>query len=404
MVYEPTPAEIAKRTAEIRAEHLGANGAAQPGRSPGKPREQPSPVPDLFPEDRFIRAALAEGRAVKTRARLNDIEVDPGAYQARIRGIVTAHCLSLQPIVDEGGELSPVVLFADRQHSRLILADGHHRRQCYIQARRADIPAYVVTVDDPAKEAVLYAAMCNQTRTLPREREDIKKAVFMVFALAECWQWSDMCIAQHCGVSVTTVQKYRGEYSAKSGVSLPEMTVARDGRKVPYKHSATSLGTPTRDGRFVKSVGGKQRTLASGGDRHRASKRLDAINGAIQEKRVTLAFTIFLETMKRRGFHFEPVAGVGMQMAFPALKAARGHGIIWSSATFETKTDLAAAYASVRLGRMLAGEPDSRLVVVCYPEDGPAKLMDLARRDGIEFMSPDELVQALKGEPATEPQ
>lgn len=36
------------------------------------------------------------------------------------------------------------------------------------------------------------------------------------------------------------------------------------------------------------------------------------------------------------------------------------------------------------------------MVVLCYPEDGPEKVIDLYRQEGFEFMTPEELVEELK--------
>ena len=59
--------------------------------------------------------------------------------------------------------------------------------------------------------------------------------------------------------------------------------------------------------------------------------------------------------------------------------------------------DLPSTIGSLRAaGRHTAA--DSRMIVVCYPDDGSKRILDLFRADGIEFMTPEELVELLKAE------
>lgn len=49
------------------------------------------------------------------------------------------------------------------------------------------------------------------------------------------------------------------------------------------------------------------------------------------------------------------------------------------------------AWGHIRAFR-LKEKPSCRAVVICYPPDELRQLIDLARRDGVEFLTPEEVV------------
>jgi hypothetical protein len=95
------------------------------------------------------------------------------------------------------------------------------------------------------------------------------------------------------------------------------------------------------------------------------------------------------------GLAFTAFARAGAK--HPYIRGAYGYGVVLTVASLDSVESLPWAVGCVHLLRALVGSPTDRLVVVCYPEDGPAASIELARKLGVEFLTPDELVASLKG-------
>lgn len=70
------------------------------------------------------------------------------------------------------------------------------------------------------RDAVLYAAQCNETHGQGRGENDRKNAVLMLLADAEWGTWSNYQIAKACGVDEKTVRNVKASCRASTDVSV----------------------------------------------------------------------------------------------------------------------------------------------------------------------------------------
>jgi hypothetical protein len=178
---------------------------------------------DRYPEETYIERALADGRARKCRVVMSAIAKPDYSLQARVEHIDLAHSSRLHAILSEmgpGGDLAPIVVFRLKDEGIMVVADGFHRAEVYRRMKRFDIPAYVI--DGDRNDAIEYAVMCNRALSLARTKEDVKKAVEMIFSVDVWWRRSDNQIARHVGASQDAVSRYRREYCKANAISPPE--------------------------------------------------------------------------------------------------------------------------------------------------------------------------------------
>lgn len=371
---------------------------------------------ELAPDEIYLQAALKEGRATVQQVSMKALGKPDTAFQARVNHLNMDHVHRLAGCYDLDGKLSPVVIFraVDGRKTRMILADGFHRHEVHRRKGVPAIRAYVVDVamDRIEHEARLFASMCNQVTLLARTDEDKRKAVELLFADPEIWAWGDSRIASHCGVSPTTAKKHRTDYMIKNGIAPPMKIIKSDGRTQPYRNDDidNSIGNPySYKGRitFSKKIRGKNEYLGS--DKESAKVKLSQIIEADKSKtknqqkpdnRHPLDKFMYLRFFPSRNLSFYScLSHGGNRLTCPT--GCHGHGLIYVTTEFQDKRDVPAAVGSLRLLRIKMKMPNARLVVLCYPENGPQDLIELARQDGIEFFTPEGLVANLKG---TEPQ
>lgn len=104
----------------------------------------------------------------------------------------------------------PVEVFGDEY----ILADGFHRVEAAKKAGLAEITAYIK--EGNRRDAILHAVGSNATHGVRRTRADKRKAVKTILSDEEWKTWTDRKIAQHVGVSPTTVGNIRSELNHSS--------------------------------------------------------------------------------------------------------------------------------------------------------------------------------------------
>lgn len=111
------------------------------------------------------------------------------------------------------------------------LWDGFHRLDAY--RRRGASAAPVSVRNGTLNDARWLACAANASHGLPRSNEDKRAAV--VLALKTRPDASDRAIADHVGVSPTTVGTIRGELSKLDSCPQPEKRTGKDGkaRKAP---------------------------------------------------------------------------------------------------------------------------------------------------------------------------
>jgi hypothetical protein len=358
---------------------------------------------EMAPDEVFLQEALKSGRAKLVHdLSMKALGKPDVAFQARDidtpKGLNMDHVKRLDLIYQLEKKLAPVVVFMAivGKVVRMILADGFHRHEVYRLAKADSIRAYVfdVPMDQLEHRARLFAAMCNQVTLLDRTDADKRKAVEMLFADPECWEWADRRIASHCGVSPGVVAKYRALHASSEQLELPESVIRRDGTRyhrkdpmrVPCQQHSNSL-------QFSKQIDGKVVNL--GTTEEAAKAKLAEIMSANQGKRRVLGGNHIVYFMSRKGFGFTSCLGPGHQGK--RLPGFYGHGVIYVITEFKGDRDCGFAVGSLVLLRRKMALPGARLVVLCYAEDGPQELIEIAKLEGIEFLTPEQLVESLMG-------
>ena len=156
---------------------------------------------------------------------LDSVQVDAGT-QARA-GLDEGAVAEYAEAIGRGVEFPPVVVFRDG--SAHFLADGFHRLAAFRQAGRESIEAEVR--DGTREDARWYAIGANAAHGLRRSNADKAKAVHM--ALWARPGLSDRAIAEHVGVSPSTVEKYRSGLENEGLVSNLDSRTGKDGRQRP---------------------------------------------------------------------------------------------------------------------------------------------------------------------------
>lgn len=363
----------------------------------------------LTPDEQFIQEVLRSGRATRQDVSLKAIGIPDVSLQARVVHLDMDHCSRLErSVLDQGehGDLAPVVLFRasnPQAKVKLFLADGHHRHHVYVnmlRPKRHSIPAYVIDSDAPEQEALEFATMCNREMCLGRSQEDITKAVEMLL-MTELWRGrADTVIAHHVGCSNAKVTNIRSRLNLKMGWTAPEVVFRSDGKPTQYRQKRGQ----TQGGRTVSVF--KTKTCQT--SHHRASINGNRISGksieevtakvaeiqvAAQDQRHSLSRDAISRRLRKNGFTgIAPKSGA---MVLPGLQGFHRPGIVCLPCDFSTPEVL-----PMVIGQLIAAqeykEPTARMIVLCYVEDGSEAMLDLYRRKGFEFMTPDELVESLK--------
>ena len=134
------------------------------------------------------------------------------------------HVQKLVEVLEDNGELDPVVLFYDEFD--YWLADGFHRTKASEDFGLTEINARVL--QGTRRDAVLYSVGANAEHksVKPRSREDKKRAVLTMLQDDEWSAWSDNEIARRCKVSQPFVSGIRQNRTNNiiSSSANPELT------------------------------------------------------------------------------------------------------------------------------------------------------------------------------------
>lgn len=365
---------------------------------------------ERMPEELFLEEAMRGGRCVKTRISMKAIGKPDTKYQARVEHLDLGHVSRLEAMLipgDDGkpGDTFPLVVFCDRKASRFILADGFHRHEAYRRARRDSVPAYQVTSDDPEREALEYCTMCNRLALKTRTKEDAKKAIEMLLA-NDTWKYrSDSWIGDHVGCDRTTVRRIRAILIA-NGQDRPEYIEAKSGELFrygsaerlpreavprPYKRHGHSSGFRVyQKGRCFTGRTPNDVLARIANVEVREHLRLDSDKKDNENRQLDRqAFYNFASKMG-----FTSVFGRTMSHLYKHISCYHRPGMVCATTNFADRS-FAMATHSLMLGRQKASDSDARMIVVCYIQDGPSRLIELARQAGFEFMTPDELIAAI---------
>lgn len=346
------------------------------------------------PDRQYLREKLEKGEAHYEDVSLKALVADEEHFQARVKADM-GWCRELGEPLERGGDLTPVTAFDVKEKGLLYLADGFHRRLAYLNARRRSIPALVV--EGTYQDAVRFAAMANTSeRGLKRTREDIRKAVEMLFADEDCWLWGDPMIAAHCNTTSKSVRAWRLEHCSKTGKTIPERTLSSDGRMMlsnveknkPYPQPIGASG-------FRVPIDGERKCFSSKEEAESAFR--EAANESQAKLRVLNHPGGLIQFFQYRGLLFTSKDRSGAAMI--GLFGLNGPSCVatsfsWTKSNSGTDT-IPAAVGRVLMLREMAGDPTLRCIVLLYPESHLPKLMGLGQKLGVEFMTPEELVDDL---------
>lgn len=191
--------------------------------------------------------------------------------EIRIDGGTQSRAAMDQGTVDDYAEhidaLPPADVYHDGEHHWL--ADGFYRFHAHAKLKRESMACVVHkgTLDD----AKWHAAGANKSHGLRRTNEDKEKAVKMALALSDATKRSDREIADHCGVSPTTVGKYREELTP---------TVSSAGVQIGHQETSKRVG---RDG-VAQTVDSAKRSEAAKESAAKKKEALrDRLHGPVKE-------------------------------------------------------------------------------------------------------------------------
>jgi uncharacterized ParB-like nuclease family protein len=143
-----------------------------------------------------------------------------GGTQSRA-GLDSGWAAEIARLIREGVQFPPVVVFFDGES--YWLASGFHRLEGHRQAKRGHVRARVVRGD--LEDARLFSAGANRRHGLKRSNDDKQVAVCMVLESPRALGWTNVEVAEHCGVSEGMVRKLRRE------IKTGEVVVSYDGEE-----------------------------------------------------------------------------------------------------------------------------------------------------------------------------
>jgi len=168
------------------------------------------------------------------KLKITEIELDSG-LQARA-SMSQAVIDEYTEVIRNGGVMPPITLFHDG--SKYYLADGWHRLYGHKSAGFAEIDADIKK--GTRRDAILYSVSANDKHGLRRSNLDKRKAVMVLLEDFEWSEWTDVKIAEQCGVSSMFVGKLRKEIS---GDAQTERKVKRGDAE--YTINTGKMGRPT---------------------------------------------------------------------------------------------------------------------------------------------------------------
>jgi hypothetical protein len=339
----------------------------------------------LKPEEKKIWSGLEDGTChLDPSFSMKVIGMPNTEFQARHKKLDPEHASFFARMLLDEKEIFPVVIFRSfvraavngvmQEIQRIILTDGFHRHYAYASLKRPEIPAYVFDVPDDQliDQARLYAAMCNQVAILKRTDADKREAIRMTCAVPECEGWTDQRIADHCGVDVRTVKPTRKEYLIEHQKDLPTP---------PRKRPA-----PTVQGRKDPApVMPKSRILPPGAE---AEPTPADVRPPLHNPKLFRAWLL-----DRRVIAKPPEDGATSGLYIRTGLLAGNLAIVLCDGSDIEQAQLAMAKALLLREAMAAG---SRATVVLNRQGPHRKLYELGERLGVDFVSPEELVEALK--------
>ena len=143
-----------------------------------------------------------------------------------------------------GDEFPPLLTYFDGTHYWLV--DGYHRYHAHKKAGKAGVTCEVV--NGTFTEAILKAASVNTKHGMRRTNADKRKAVMTLLDDFEWKDWSNVEIAEHCGVSAAFVSNLRNENGNTSDTVKYKTATGKvmEKKKAPGKAKEPELKEPAK--------------------------------------------------------------------------------------------------------------------------------------------------------------
>jgi hypothetical protein len=359
----------------------------------------------LTSEMQYLNDAIREGRAVlQDKFSMKALGNPDPAFQPRVVHLNMDHVDTLKEVYHVRGKIDPVTIFRiigkKPSDDLYILVDGFHRHEVYKRAGEVAIPAYVI--EGTVEDAIEYAAMANQYTLLKRNKEDIKKQIYMLLKIPDWFKRTDTEVGRHVGITAGTAKKYRLLYCKEKDMEPPSLIFENDITRIQKRKNTLPKKPPiniTPDGKFVCEI--NKRKLYLGDNLQDAKRNLDEKFGRIIQRTEILHIENLGSWLRTRGivlrgpeYDYKRYRGIG--------RAFHGYGRVVITARLEEPGAIFTAIGRLYALRHILQEPDQRLVMVCvcYPEDGRETLVQVARDLGVELLTPEEFVASVKGEQA----
>lgn len=324
-----------------------------------------------LPHEIMMEAWRKEGKVHREELSLKAIKLDH-RLQAREKHLDLDHVKELHGYVKDGAVFPPIIVF--RIGGKDFVANGFHRCDVHKKEGRPSITADVV--DGTWQQAVEFATCCNfANAALAPKTADKKKAAFMLFENG--WLNRTMVdIAKQVGASPSGVSAWRAQYCEASGKPVPRETITSHGqiRSRPWKTTDEGIASPrTRRRNAIKpqssalfrSMGQIAVRLSSHGiwvDTGFGAKTKGLAGGRVRR----FALTCICEDLK----------SLSTPKSADALVLAVGRAVL-----------LAEHHESLH-----------KVVVVHHPVEIHGIVVSIARRLGVEFMTLEQFVEAVKAD------
>lgn len=168
-----------------------------------------------------------------------DLEADTQSRVALCKETIAEYVAAIKA----GVQLPPIDVFFDG--ADYYIGDGWHRAFAWLEAETANIP--VTMHNGSRRDALLFAAGANQGHGLKRTNADKRRAVEIMLRDAEWAEWSNVRIAEHCGVGdmlVADVRRQVPESGTSTDAEDDDEVEESDGEPAPVEPAkpATRVG------------------------------------------------------------------------------------------------------------------------------------------------------------------
>jgi hypothetical protein len=313
-----------------------------------------------------------------------------------------------------GDVFPPVVVFFDGKV--YWLADGFHRHAATKKAGMLSIRAEIHY--GTKRDAMIHSAGANIKFSIPRKPEDIRKAAEMLFADEEWGKKATSMIANKIGCRHATIRNHRNEWHERTGIPLVSYVECKDGQKRGIAYTSGNK-TPPRILEYRRKGLTQYRTYIDG------KRYWLGTNKEVAEANLSNVISKHVESTtsrncepKDRNWLFRDSSSFGDWLSskgvtskpcgldwflYPGVHGLLVKDAIITTAAFRDKKSeiLLSAIGRIEvLAVIFSGH--LRRVVLCEPELGPPKIIECLTRRGYEFLTPEDFVASLKGEPETE--